>query len=206
MPIPSARVREDYLLVLHFGAAPSSPLARCVRRAYRDLNRTLHGMGEHPHREALNDAAPRLLEDRLQALLRSSNVNSQSAFDSWHQMLAEELCALYRREGFSTFAIGQGQKWINMSFKYAVTFGEDRITGTSRVFPWLHVPIDNVILDELKVRGAPQLKAPWSRLARYSEYLSLQQWIRREFPAEAPLNVDFRLWQEGMSKRSDQPA
>jgi hypothetical protein len=200
MPIPSAREREDYLLVLYFGAAPPSPLARCVRRAYRDLNRTLHGMREHPHRQSLHDVAPRLLEERLQMLLESTKVSSQSDFDSWHQMLAEELCTLYRREGFTTFSVGQAQKWINMSFKYAVTFGEDRINGTSRLFPWLHVPIDNIMLDELSLVGAPEMKTPWSRLADYDEYLFLQQWIRRAFPDQAPLTVDFHLWQAGMSK------
>jgi hypothetical protein len=198
MGVPSAHEREEYLLLLYFGAKPTSPLTRCVRRAYRDVNRTIHGIRDHPANQSLRAAAARLLDTRIGAILRSPVVDSQSAFDSWHRKLTEELCALYASEGFDSFAPGQGQKWINMVFKYAVTFGEDRISGTSRLFQWLHAPIDNVVLTKLSERGGPELEARWSRLHTYNVYLSLQEWIRHAFPGEAPLAVEFRLWQEGM--------
>jgi hypothetical protein len=206
MSVPSAREREDHLLLLFFGATPKPPLARCVRRAYLDFGRTLHGMGSHPGSRALHDRASQALEERLGALLLSSAVSSQAEFDAWHRQLTEEICALHGQAGFNAFAVGQGQKWINMAFKYAVIFGEDRITGTARLFRWLHVPIDNIILHELKARGGPGLKTPWSRLEDYGEYLLLQQWIRDACPDRAPLAVEFEWWAQGISKGEGEAA
>jgi hypothetical protein len=197
MGVPSAHEREEYLLLLYFGAKPASSLGRCIRRAYRDVNRTIRGIGDHPANPSLRAAAARLLKTRIGAILRSAVVDSQSAFDSWHRKVTGELCDLYASEGFDGFAAGQGQKWINMALKYAVTCGEDRISGTSRLFEWLHAPIDNIVLAELEARGLPELEAPWSHLP-YDVYLSLQKWIRGAFWGEAPLAVEFRLWQEGM--------
>lgn len=181
MGVPSAHEREEYLLLLYFGAKPTSPLGRCIRRAYRDVNRTIHGIGAFPANRSLRAAAARLLDTRIGAILGSPVVDSQSAFDCWHRKLTEELCALYASKGFDTFVAGQGQKWISMVLKYAVTFGEDRISGTSRLFQWLHAPIDNVVLAKLRERGAPELEARWGRLYTYDVYLSLQEWIRDAF-------------------------
>ncbi len=204
MPGLSAKEREDYLLLLYFGPSPKSPIRRCVRRAYLDLSRTLHGIGQIRDRQQLRVQSHQLLAERLDDLVRSTSVRSQSEFDSWHQALVKELRACYCDHGFKTFSVGQAQKWINMALKYAVTFGDEHIPGISRFFRLCHVPIDNIILQEIAALGGPPISVPWSRLVDYSEYFSLQTWIRRIFPDEEPLAVEFRLWKEGMEKLGQQ--
>ncbi len=93
-----------------------------------------------------------------------------------------------------------------MSLKYVVVFGDDRIRGGVRVFPWLHVPIDNIVLEQLHERGAPSLKERWSRIAEYPVYFELLKWIRESFPSEEPLAVEFRIWKKGMEKTAEASA
>lgn len=196
MPGLSAKGREDYLLLLYFGPSPKSPVGRCVRRAYLDLRRTLHGISQ-----IRGVQAHQLLAERLDDLVRTKSVVSQNEFDSWHRILVIEMCDYYRDHGFPAFSVGQAQKWINMTLKYAITFGDEYIPEISRFFGLCHVPIDNIILQELAALGAPRVSARWSRLVDYSEYFSLQTWVRETFPNEKPLAVEFRLWKEGMEKR-----
>jgi hypothetical protein len=141
------------------------------------------------------------LDERVADLLRPIIIDSQSSFDGWHRQLATDLCAYYRRAGFGSFTIGQAQKWINMTLKYAVIFGDERIPGVSRLYPWLHVPIDNFVLDAIQLAGGPRLNSRWSRTADYSEYFAVQLWFRRSFPQEEPLSVEFHFWAEGQIKR-----
>lgn len=206
MRLPTSQEREEQLLLLLFGAVPTSALGRCVRRAYRNLNRTLHGIGSHASNQPLQQEAPALLESRLSGLLGGSSVESQAAYDAWHEHVIQELRALYSNNGFTSFSVGQGQKWINMALKYAVIFGEERISGTSRLFKWLHVPIDNIILDEVRALRGPVPTTAWSRLQKYPEYLAVQTWFRTSveiqarYPEAAPLAVEFHLWESGMRK------
>src|SRR5262249_50163145 len=98
----------------------------CVRRAYRDLNRTLHGVARLPDSvELVERAATRVRADL--ANLAASSVANQKMFDAWHRNACLRLCALYAESGFPTFCVGQAQKWFNMALKYVYVFGEDRL-------------------------------------------------------------------------------
>ncbi len=194
----SAELREEYLLMLYFGASSESKLSLCLNRAYRDLSRTIHGIRIHPSRAKIYAEVFRLLQIELTQLLNSSTVTSQREFDDWHRSLTASLCERYLVNDFADFTVGQAQKWINMTFKYAIAFGESRMPGASRLFRWLHIPIDSVILAQLAAFNGPVISVPWSRLKSYDEYLALQKWIRTTFRGEAPMDVEFRLWQKGM--------
>ena len=191
-PIPTQAEQDDFLLRLYFGAA--APLHACVGRAYLDLSRTLHGIGALPDAAALRAEASERLWSWLAKLPDLSTDPNGDTFDARHRDLCEQLCALYGRYGFDSFAIGQAQKWLNMAFKYVYVFGEARIPGFTGLYRLGHVPLDNIMLDRLAPFGAPPLSCSWSRLRDYDEYLGFQRWIRREFPDSAPLAVEFHLW------------
>jgi hypothetical protein len=63
------------------------------------------------------------------------------------------------------------------------------------VYGLAHIPLDNIILDQLRDCGLPQLTSRWSRLTEYEEYIVIQRWVRSKFPGSAPLAVEFALWQ-----------
>jgi hypothetical protein len=179
----------DYLIRLYFGDT-SDPLSCCIKRAYRDMNRTLHGLSELPADKGLHGRASAVVRSFLTGLSKTGGV----AFDKRHRDACYELCSTYPSAKFR-FHIGQAQKWLNMSLKYVFVFGEDRLPGYSRIFALAHIPLDNIILGHPKMNAAPKLSTRWSRVDSYDEYMEVQLWVRRNFPDSPPLAVEFDLWQ-----------
>jgi hypothetical protein len=189
---PTPADQFEYLLRLYFGSDPDR-LSSCIGRAYRDLNRTLHGFAKVPEGGGLRVRASAVVRAFLTCLAGASL--DQAAFDRRHQAACAELRSTYSAAGFAEFRVGQAQKWLNMALKYVFAFGEDRLPGYAGVFGLAHIPLDNIILDQLRGYGAPRLTTRWSRLADYEEYMGIQRWVRSAFPGSAPLAVEFALWQ-----------
>ena len=184
---------------LYFGDDPDG-LSCCIGRAYRDLNRTLHGLTQIPDTQSIRARASIVVRSFLTRLVESTGVVSdQAAFDERHRDASTELCSTYSGAGFPEFRVGQAQKWLNMALKYVFVFGEDRLPGYAQVFGLAHVPIDNIILDRLRTYGVPRLATTWSRVNSYEEYMGVQRWLRSAFPDSAPLAVEFHLWQNPRS-------
>ena len=206
--IPSKAAIGEYFFRLYFGNG--SPIDLCVRRAYLDLRRTLHGIGTLPKAENLYHAASDMVRTLLTDMLEDSSVSDRSTFDNWHRQQCERLIELYASWGFPFFSVGQAQKWINMGLKYAVTLGAvGALPGIDqeRIFSIAHAPLDNIFLKALERRGHhPDLKLrPWSRIASYDTYFAFQVWLREEFSDSAPLAVEFGLWLQEMSLVTDVP-
>lgn len=186
---------EEFLLSLYFGQR-DDPLMSCVSRAYLDFSRTLHGMAELSvsDRDALVNGASAKVWEWLSSL-RQGHIqpSSQAEFDDWHRKKCTSLTTVFQSYPRPVLHIGQAQKWLNMAFKYVYTFGEGRLPGFARLYPYCHVPLDNVVLDRLKELDAPVPDRPWSRWNDYSLYLELQLWIRNRFRV-APLDVEFALF------------
>ena len=189
---PTPADQFEYLLRLYFGSDPDR-LSCCIGRAYRDLSRTLHGFAKVPRRDGLRVRASAVVRAFLTDLGDASL--DQAAFDSRHQAACAELCAAYAAAKFAEFRVGQAQKWLNMALKYVFAFGEDRLPGYAAVFELAHIPLDSIIVDQLRGYGMPRLPTRWSRLAEYEEYMGIQRWVRSAFPGSAPLAVEFVLWQ-----------
>ena len=81
-----------------------------------------------------------------------------------------------------------------MTFKYVFTYGENKLPGYAKIYNLCHVPIDNVIFNEIKKNNAPLLSEKWSRIKSYDEYFKLQKWFRDKFVERIPLDVEFELW------------
>ncbi len=189
---PTPADQFEYLLLLYSGTDPDR-LSCCIRRAYRDLNRTLHGFAKVPRKDELRVRASVVVRAFLTDLGGASL--DQAAFDLRHQAACTELCAAYAAAKFAEFRVGQAQKWLNMALKYVFAFGEDRLPGYAGVFPLAHIPLDNIILGRLRAYGMPPLTTRWSRLAEYEVYMDIQRWLRSTFAGSAPLAVEFALWQ-----------
>lgn len=192
--VPTAADRFEYLLRLYFGEDPDR-LACCIGRAYRDLNRTLHGVARLPEGEGLRDRASLVVRSFLTgSAAPEAKVADQAAFDARHRAACFELGSTYAAAGFAEFRVGQAQKWLNMALKYALVFGEERLPGYAPVFGLAHIPIDNIILGRLRQYGVPRLGTAWSRVGSYEVYMGIQQWVRTAFSGSAPLAVEFDLW------------
>ncbi|HZL83442.1 MAG TPA: hypothetical protein VFB98_08215 [Candidatus Deferrimicrobium sp.] len=193
--VVSASDWDDFVVVCYFGR-DGDWLDRCMRRAYLDMNRTLHGMDKLGKGHAdWKSSALRVLRDRL-TMLPGEDTWTQASFDAWHHESVDMLKRSSSEHGFSSLSVGQGQKWINMSIKYAIALGERRVPGFFRVYDVAHVALDNIVLERLTELGMSPLGCAWSRLDDYGQYMGCQQWIRDHFQGNCLLEVEYRLWQD----------
>jgi len=192
-PILTRLDYEDFLICLYFGQEHDY-LLNCINRAYLDFNRTLHGLGDLASKNALYEHACSNLKQLFGDLQNGKiHVTNQIGFDSWHRAACQRLTAIYIEHGYTQLFVGQAQKWLNMTFKYIFTMGEQRLQGFGDVYQFCHVPLDNVLIEQLTKYGFPKLPCAWSRLNNYDKYLEYQQWIRQRFD-RVPLDIEFLLW------------
>lgn len=184
---------EDFWIRCFFN--PKGNLTEAaIDRAYRDFNRTLHGIQKKQSKEKqslLKEVVKKIISEPLIHIF-----NSQDEFDKWHKIKCVELVKAYEDILNHTLFIGQAQKWINMSFKYLFALGENRINGISRNYKYFHFPVDNIIQDKFLEDGIPKLKIAWSRIDDYSNYLDYQKLVREKFAGQIPLDVEFILFNE----------
>lgn len=184
---------EEFLLYIYFGDG-SDKLAACIRRAYRDFNRTISGFArlDESTRNKVRDSAVAQVKTSLEELSARGGSIDEDGFDSWHRNACLALMRIYAPH--HGFHLGQAQKWLNMSLKYIFTFGSDRIPGFESAYKFCHIPIDNVVLDRLGAyKDFPKIKGSWSRMDDYDNYFKLQTWVRNNSP-ECPLDFEFHLW------------
>ena len=181
---------EKYILDLFFGN--NEALLNCINRAYRDFNRTLHGYGSLANNEEITRKIKFILKNEFKEV-KNKNIDNQNKFDEWHQSLCNLLIEFYNQNNYKKFYIGQAQKWINMTFKYIFAYGNKYINGYDFLYQYCHVPIDNILIEELKPHNPPKLLTAWSRIDNYAVYLKYQQWFHKEFK-KIPLDIEFKLW------------
>lgn len=181
---------DKYILDLFFGT--NKPLKNCINRAYRDFNRTLHGFGSLLNNEKVTKEVKEYLFNEFEKL-KSKKISTQEDFDSWHENQCTALNTLYVERNYNSFYIGQAQKWINMTFKYIFSYGNKYLDGYDNIYQFCHVPLDNILIDQLKMYNPPKLKTSWSRINNYKTYLSYQNWFRGKFD-NLPLDIEFKLW------------
>lgn len=181
---------NKYILDLFFGT--NKPLENCINRAYRDFNRTLHGFGSLLDNEKITKEVKKYLFDEFEKL-KSEKIKAQEDFNSWHENQCLALNTLYVENNYNSFHIGQAQKWINMTFKYIFSYGNKYLDGYDNIYQFCHVPLDNILIDELKMYNPPKLQTSWSRINNYETYLKYQNWFRSKFE-NLPLDVEFKLW------------
>ena len=201
---PTADEHLRFLISFHFGGELYPGLAGCVGRAYLDLSRTAHGIGESSNAPELKRSAHNLVESLLGEAIQQVRPWQADAFDAWHRASCQRICSHYANGGYHTFRTGQAQKWVNMTFKYALglaVLGMLDIKHIEALRLVAHVPLDNYILSAFASFDPPSLPRAWSRIADYSRYLEFQRWIRITFPENAPLDVEFRLWIKENTRR-----
>ena len=137
-----------------------------------------------------------------------NTLNNQANFDLFHNNLVKYFCsglnALARRYGASVIEYGQGQKLINMVFKYLACYSD--YSRYADLFSYCHIPIDSIVLQELGRLGVPHISISkkqykglsWSKL-RDRDYLDLVNDYRTILhsminPNLCWLSVDFIVW------------
>jgi len=162
-----------------------------IDRAYRDFNRTMHGIRDIQTPQFYQSLKNLLNEITDEAVSITFN---QVEFDKWHK----QKCDILKSEFITLLAYeisyGQAQKWINMSLKYMSALGNNVINGIDNNYKYFHIPIDNIIQEKLELHNIPSISKKWSRIDNYDIYLNYQYKVRRTFMNQIPLDVEFRLF------------
>lgn len=153
----------EFILYCYFGDM-KDPVEAAIDRAYVDMaSHTLTGFGEdYETKWALRYSASEKIKESLKDI--------SDDFDKWHQQTCKRICKIYGDKGIE-FTYGQAQKWINMTNKYLYVFSlifedwkDERLCHIPILIKnhheKLHIPIDNYILEELKLSKY----APWSKM------------------------------------------
>jgi len=192
-PKPTRKDYEEFLVQVVYGPC-TDYLAACIDGAYRDFCRTMHGFGKLPEKQTVRSEATQEMNRQFQAL-PAARVQTQEAFDDWHGKFSVAVTNIFGRASFRVFA-GQMQKWINMSFKNIYVCGEARVAGFEPLYRLCHIPIDNIVLDQLEDAGLDRPNEAWSRWA-YDQYIDFQRRIRDWCGNQPLLNLEHHLWIEG---------
>ncbi len=166
----------------------------CADRAYRDLNRTIHGLAKIQTKD--NYLRIRAILIKISKELIDLDFKDQHSFDKAHRAKCYQLIESFKAEYDTVeYTIGQAQKWINMFLKYLFALGESRVSGISKNYGYFHVPLDNIIqdlfLDKARIKRVP---VSWSRIVDYEIYLDYQKEIRKFYKKSIPLDVEFKLF------------
>lgn len=110
-PAPTQNEYKDFLIRVYFGTGPEY-LRPCIRRAYLDFCRTLHGISRIP---GIYQHAGSAIDKSITNLKNDSINTGQESFDDWHHAACSHLRTIYSDHGYEAFSIGQAQKWLNMA-------------------------------------------------------------------------------------------
>lgn len=197
---PTCDEKQNFLLLAYFGAV-GDQTDRFISRAYRDMNRTLHGLSKRENAKELVQNAEKDLRNSLCKLqrLRVPNIPDEriAAFDQWHRCACAGLIGCFLP--FQCY-YGQAQKWINMTIKYCWFFRDE--SELEAWYPIAHVPVDEFILRAAKEAGVNRPCEKWSRWDNPNEYEEFQKLIRNEADelGKTPLALEHDWWMEEAAK------
>lgn len=174
-------LKEDFFIRVYFNTQEGYELAG-IKRAYLDFNRTLPVLNKSQiKRDQDRKSTENYLKDKLLQFINEDFIDFH-AFDLRHK----ELC-LALRNYWSELTIGQAQKWINMTLKYWLVFGENRIKNIEKNARFFHIPVDRFIQSKILIKNS----GPWSQIDDYPKYFEYQTRFREDNPDKIPIIEEF---------------
>lgn len=179
----------QFYRVSYFGRDTENLFEEASTRAYRDMCRTIvfTEKREHSHNREV-------VTDELRALFLNLNqVATQEQYDEWHSSCCHRILRYYTQIT-KAFSYGQAQKWVNMLMKYMLVLRDREVC---RLEPFLHVPIDNIIIEAGLKAGIHRPAHCWSQMeeGEYLDYQSrLKAWIGTLDGNKTPIEWEFGAW------------
>ncbi len=156
-----------------------------IKRAYLDFCRTLKKEHDETERQRIEkrEEVGKWLIERLKKLI-GEKCESQIEFDEKHERLCKDLKNKWGRN----FTIGHSQKWINMTLKYWLLFGEERISDIGKNYEFFHIPIDSIVQERMFADWNKH--SPWSKFETYEDYFKYQEEYRNNTKKKEPAIID----------------
>lgn len=132
-----------------------------------------------------------ILSKALSDIYDNKNI-TEKQFINWETNLAQEIRAIYHKNGINLYTYGNSQKWINMAIKYL--YSSDHIDDNHKLFEVCYLPIDRIVQDQAyKELGIKRLPVAWSKCDNWQDILDYEENIKNAIKEKTN---NSRLWWE----------
>lgn len=177
--------KEDFFIRLYFNTKEGFELAG-IKRAYLDFNRTLKIENrDQNQRNYKRSQSENFLNKEWNDLIKKE-ISTQEEFDNYHEQICKSLIIEWNK-----LTIGQAQKWINMTLKYWLLFGNGRINLIEKNSKFFHIPIDSYVQKGMFKETNPK---PWSKINNYNTYFAYQLSHREKKTGNPPIIDEFEFF------------
>jgi hypothetical protein len=185
---------KKFYRICVFGTEENNEKA-AANRAYRDMCRTIRfEKGVSQMRK--NDCRTRVVELIETEIKNCNSIDTLEKYDEFHDSLCLRIIDCYDNQTIAEITYGQAQKWVNMTMKYLCVLYEGQCDWLNKIYSFLHIPIDSIILDKAKKEFQNEFSVnntPWSQLSR-EEYITIQNKLRAVIKDVALIDWEFKAW------------
>lgn len=185
---------KKFYRICVFGTEKNNEKA-AANRAYRDMCRTIR-FEKGVSQTVKDDCRTRVIELIETKIKKCNSIDTIEKYDKFHDSLCLRIIDCYDNQTIAEITYGQAQKWVNMTMKYLCVLYEGQCDWLNKIYSFLHIPIDSIILDKAKKEFPnefPVNNIPWSQLSN-REYLTIQNKFRAVIKDVALIDWEFKAW------------
>lgn len=185
---------KKFYRICVFGTEENNEKA-AAKRAYRDMCRTIR-FEKGVSQKQKNDCRARVVELIETEIKKYNSIDTVEKYDEFHDSLCSRIIGCYDNQTIAEITYGQAQKWVNMTMKYLCVLYEGQCDWLNKIYSFLHIPIDSIILDKARKEFPnefPVNNTPWSQLSR-EEYITIQNKLRAVIKDVALIDWEFKAW------------
>ena len=185
---------KKFYRICVFGTEENNEKA-AANRAYRDMCRTIR-FEKGVSQKQKNDCRARVVELIETEIKKYNSIDTVEKYDEFHDSLCLRIIDFYDNPTIAEITYGQAQKWVNMTMKYLCVLYEGQCDWLNKIYSFLHIPIDSIILDKAKKEFPNEFQVnntPWSQLSR-EEYITIQKKFRAVIKDVILMDWEFKAW------------
>ncbi len=185
---------KNFYRICVFGTEKNNEKA-AANRAYRDMCRTIR-FEKGVNQMVKNDCRTIVVELIETEIKKRKSIDTVEKYDEFHDSLCLRIIDCYDNQTIAEITYGQAQKWVNMTMKYLCVLYEGQCDWLNKIYSFLHIPIDSIILDKARDKFPNDFSVnntPWSQLSR-DEYITIQNKLRAVIKDVALIDWEFKVW------------
>ena len=185
---------KKFYRICVFGTEKNNEKAT-AKRAYRDMCRTIR-FEKGVSQTVKDDCRTRVIELIETEIKECNSIDTIEKYDKFHDSLCSRIIDCYDNQTIAEITYGQAQKWVNMTMKYLCVLYEGQCDWLNKIYSFLHIPIDSIILDKARDKFPNDFSVnntPWSQLSR-DEYITIQNKLRAVIKDVALIDWEFKVW------------
>ena len=191
---------KNFYRICVFGREKNNEKA-AANRAYRDMCRTIR-FEKGVSQKLKNDCRTIVVKLIETEINKCNSIDTVEKYDEFHDSLCSRIIDCYDNQTIAEITYGQAQKWVNMTMKYLCVLYEGQCDWLNKIYSFLHIPIDSIILEKKKKEFPnefPVNNIPWSQLSR-EEYITIQNKLRAVIKDVTLMDWEFKAWNNPKKK------